>query len=243
MSNRWLQYLAAGGLRQCREPPILGGSRAALRGSLVKVDSDSAGESDGGGTRARVHWHAMDIDGARRRSHEPTAAGLAAGARTRMAGVYASLDRNAGPGRVTRAGRPGARRLDRVEGTGKDSGRAGPRSKDVPASAVGSEWDADPDHGPDSRERRSVTRRTASFAGLSVAAVYFRSRLRSLPLEGWSELRPSGPSRWSHAMDSDPMIAIRCPCVQCSTGKFNTDLDPSQPGRLRPGRDPSVTRA
>ena len=42
----------------------------------------------------------MDIEVARRRSHEPTA--VRAGARTRMAGIYSMLDRDNMPGRITR---------------------------------------------------------------------------------------------------------------------------------------------
>ena len=42
----------------------------------------------------------MDIEVARRRSHEPTA--VRAGARTRMAGIYSTLDRHNMLGRITR---------------------------------------------------------------------------------------------------------------------------------------------
>ena len=42
----------------------------------------------------------MDIEVARRRSHEPTA--VRAGALTRMAGIYSTLDRYSTPGRITR---------------------------------------------------------------------------------------------------------------------------------------------
>ena len=93
---------------------------------------------DGGGTLV----HAMDINGARRRSHEPTAARPGArtriaGARTRMAGAYASLDRNTMPGRVVRLLPSGVRRESppghgwtgsRAEAYG-GPGRAGLRSK------------------------------------------------------------------------------------------------------------------
>ena len=41
----------------------------------------------------------MDIEVARRRSHEPTA--VRAGARTRMAGIYSTLDRYNMLGRIT----------------------------------------------------------------------------------------------------------------------------------------------
>jgi hypothetical protein len=44
----------------------------------------------------------MDIEVARRRCHEPTAARVRAGARTRMAGIYSTLDRYNMPGRINR---------------------------------------------------------------------------------------------------------------------------------------------
>ena len=61
-----------------------------------------------GGTSEDWGWHGgtggepgpMDIEVARRRSHEPTA--VRAGARTRMAGIYSTLDRHNMLGRITR---------------------------------------------------------------------------------------------------------------------------------------------
>ena len=89
----------------------------------------------------------MDIEVARRRSHEPTA--VRAGARTRMAGIYSTLDRYNMLGRITRLPRWSRRdvlagaRLDRVDGRGSRwTGPTRSRSQDVPLE-VGSRYGAD----------------------------------------------------------------------------------------------------
>ena len=78
----------------------------------------------------------MDIEVARRRSHEPTA--VRAGARTRMAGIYSTLDRHNMLGRITRLPLWSRRdvlagaRLDRVDGGGsRCNGPTRSRSQDV----------------------------------------------------------------------------------------------------------------
>ncbi len=62
----------------------------------------SGGASEGWGRRGGTGagQGPMDMEEARWQSHEPTAA--RAGARNRMAGIYASLDRYNMPGRVAR---------------------------------------------------------------------------------------------------------------------------------------------
>ena len=89
----------------------------------------------------------VDIEVARRRSHEPTA--VRAGARTRMAGIYSTLDRYNMLGRITRLPRWSRRdvlagaRLDRVDGGGSRwTGPTRSRSQDVPLE-VGSRYGAD----------------------------------------------------------------------------------------------------
>ena len=89
----------------------------------------------------------MDIEVARRRSHEPTA--VRAGARTRMAGIYSTLDRYNMQGRITRLPRWSRRdvlagaRLDRVDGEGSRwTGPTRSRSQDV-SLEVGSRYGAD----------------------------------------------------------------------------------------------------
>ena len=89
----------------------------------------------------------MDIEVARRQSHEPTA--VRAGARTRMAGIYSTLDRHNMLGRITRLPRWSRRdvlagaRLDRVDGGGSRwTGPTRNRSQDLPLE-VGSRYGAD----------------------------------------------------------------------------------------------------
>ena len=125
----------------------LGAERAAARGYIIPDDSGSEEERAAGGPGpeppilsgrgARAHWdgggttiHAMDIEGARRRSHEPTAVRTDLGlgwpeSTHRWTGTTcraASLDCS----EWSEERDAGRARLDRVEGG--DSRRTGPRA-------------------------------------------------------------------------------------------------------------------
>ena len=151
-SREWQQCAVAGpSLRAVPEPQQQPHTKASLdhvqpahAASAEGERSNVPGVEGGGGTRV----HAMDMDRARGRSHEPTAVRPALGLGwpesahhwTGTPGRAASLDCSGRSGESD-AGR--ARFLDRVEGG--DPRRTGPPASHDPSMCRWSGWYADPD--------------------------------------------------------------------------------------------------